>query len=74
MPASVCKKVPQVKCLRMSKCMYTNGSKRKYCRLTGKKTCRGKSASDCKSLPKCLYTKKGDVKSHCKKRTTMKKR
>lgn len=69
---SPCIKVPRNKCRRMSKCLYANGSVRKYCRKASKHTCRGKSSSDCKKMPKCVYTR-GSL-HYCKKRGTRKHR
>lgn len=63
---SICRKVSQSPCERMSKCLYVNKT-RKYCRKNGPKTCRGKSKSVCGTLPKCQYTK-GSVR-YCRKLT-----
>lgn len=68
---SDCVKVKRAKCLHTPKCIYANGKTRKYCRKSGKKTCRGKSMKRCKNLAKCLYTK--GSRRYCKKRRTMKK-
>lgn len=73
MTQSTCRKVERKSCVRKSKCMYANGSQRKYCRKTGKHTCRGKLHSECVRLKKkCLFTK--GKRTYCRKRRTYKKR
>lgn len=72
MPSSTCVKKTKSNCRNNKSCMYANGSKRKFCRKSGKTTCRGKPSQICNTLKKCMYIN-GQKLKYCKRKNTLKK-
>lgn len=72
MEVSRCIKRKSTNCRKMKACFFAKGSMRKFCRKTGRKTCKGKSQMECAVLPKCLFTKGRSM--YCRRRTQKKRR